>query len=392
MPPRRNPRHNPYNETPIPPPPQPPQPPPPFDAAIFQVAFIAAVAVVVSAMNGHVHSGSGTSAPPSHHDESHGHPMECTYKDFTNAKPQNFNGTGGVMVLRQWIEKTEAVFEICACPVGNKVKFASCTFSDRALTLWNGHVMSLTIVVANSISWGNLKIMLMKEYCPRGEVQKLEQELWSLEMVGTDISTYTGRFCDLANLCPDMVAPERKKLDRYIWGLSPQIQSSVLASRPDTFDSAKELAQSLIYHGNHRNSKFFVKDQQGGNNNKNKRKDKSSQGSSRKQQQVTVNVATVPAIASTNPIPAKPYAGNLPKCNKCNYHHHGPCREMQCLNCNKKGHTIRYCKSSARPINQVPSTGMIQACYGCGKVGHYKRNCPEAANIGTDGRILTITP
>ena len=84
--------------------------------------------------------------------------------------------------------------------------------------------------------------MLMREYCPRGEIQKLENELWTLGMLGTDIATYTNRFCDLTILCPDMIAPESKKIERYIWGLSPQIQSSVLASKPDTFESAKELA------------------------------------------------------------------------------------------------------------------------------------------------------
>ena len=139
MPPRRNPRRNPTNETPIPPP-QPPQPPSLFDATMFQAAFTAAVAAAVSAINAPVPSGSGTGAHPSNHGESHGHPWECTYKDFTNAKPRNFNGTGRVMLLRQWIEKMESVFEICACEEGNKVKFATCTFSDRALTSWNGHV------------------------------------------------------------------------------------------------------------------------------------------------------------------------------------------------------------------------------------------------------------
>ena len=89
---------------------------------------------------------------------------------------------------------------------------------------------------------------MLKEYCPRGEVQKLEQELWNLKMTGSDLATYTDRFCDLALLCPAMVTPEEKKVERYLWGLSPQIQDSVLASIPTTFDNAKELAQQLIDH------------------------------------------------------------------------------------------------------------------------------------------------
>ena len=67
------------------------------------------------------------------------------------------------------------------------------------------------------MGWENLKEMMMGEYCPRGEVQKLEQELWELKMVGSDIVTYTDRFCDLAALCPEMVTLESKKIERYIW-------------------------------------------------------------------------------------------------------------------------------------------------------------------------------
>ena len=99
------------------------------------------------------------------------------------------------------------------------------------------------------MGWENLKQMLMQEYCPRGEVQKIEQELWSLTMVGSNITTYTNRFSDLEILCPEMVALESKKIERYIWGLSPQIRGNVLASKPVTFDSAKQLAQALFDHG-----------------------------------------------------------------------------------------------------------------------------------------------
>ena len=116
---------------------------------------------------------------------------ECTYKDFTNAKPKTFNGSGGVVALLQWFEKTESVFEICACPEANKVMFAACTFSKRALTWWNGHVKTLTLPVASSITWEDLKTMLMKEYCPRGEIQKLEEEPWGLKMTSSDILSYT---------------------------------------------------------------------------------------------------------------------------------------------------------------------------------------------------------
>ena len=98
------------------------------------------------------------------------------------------------------------------------------------------------------MGWDTLKDLLTRKYCPRGEVQKLEEELWNLKMKGTDIMADTARFCDLVSLCPNMVPTESKKIERYIWGLVPPYRGNVLASHPTTFDNAKELAQRLIDH------------------------------------------------------------------------------------------------------------------------------------------------
>lgn len=79
--------------------------------------------------------------------------------------------------MTRWFEKIELLFEICACPEESKVKFAACTFADGSLSWWNGHIKSLTLLVAKSMSWEDLKITMLEEYCLRGEIQKLEPEL-----------------------------------------------------------------------------------------------------------------------------------------------------------------------------------------------------------------------
>lgn len=65
-------------------------------------------------------------------------------------------------------------------------------------------------------------------------------------MKGSDIATYTPQFNDLATLCHGMVTQEAKKVELYIWGLSPQIQGMVISANPSTFDGAKHLAQTLV--------------------------------------------------------------------------------------------------------------------------------------------------
>ncbi|GJY36761.1 hypothetical protein Tco_0422139, partial [Tanacetum coccineum] len=111
-------------------------------------------------------------------------PRECTYKDFLNCHPLNFKGTKGVVVLAQWFEKIELVFHISNCVVENQVKFAICTFVGNALTWWNSHMKAITQDVAYAIDWKTLKKMMTVKYCPRGEIKKLEIELWNYHHKG----------------------------------------------------------------------------------------------------------------------------------------------------------------------------------------------------------------
>lgn len=115
----------------------------------------------------------------------------CTYKDFMNYKPMNFYRNEGVVGLTKWIEKIEPVFEICYCSEGSKVRFTACTLMHGALTLWKDHVKTLGVSVANSMSWENMKALLIEEYCHHEEVQNLENELWNLKMKESDVKAYT---------------------------------------------------------------------------------------------------------------------------------------------------------------------------------------------------------
>ncbi|GKE49395.1 hypothetical protein Tco_1480653 [Tanacetum coccineum] len=62
--------------------------------------------------------------------------------------------------------------------------------------------------------WKELKQMMIDKCCLRNEVQKMEIKLWNLSVKGTDIVDYTRRFQKLALLCPTMVTPEYKMIER----------------------------------------------------------------------------------------------------------------------------------------------------------------------------------
>ncbi|GKB88271.1 putative reverse transcriptase domain-containing protein, partial [Tanacetum coccineum] len=171
---------------------------------------------------------------------------ECTYPDFLKCQPLNFKGTEGVVGLTQWFEKMESVYSISNCTVACQVKFATCTLQGNALTWWNSHVKTTTPEAAHAMPWRTLKKMMTDKYCPRGEIKKLEFEMWNLKVKGNDVVTYSQRFQELALMCDRMFPEEIDQVEKYVGGLPDTIHGSVMATKPKTMQDAIEFATELM--------------------------------------------------------------------------------------------------------------------------------------------------
>nr|GEU77081.1 hypothetical protein [Tanacetum cinerariifolium] len=86
-----------------------------------------------------------------------------------------------------------------------------CTYSDF---LKFGHN------AAYRMPWKTLKKMMTAKYCPRGEIKKLEIELWNLKV--------------------------KDEVKKYVGGLSDMIYGSVMASKPKTMQDAVQFATELM--------------------------------------------------------------------------------------------------------------------------------------------------
>ncbi|GJZ65365.1 hypothetical protein Tco_0622061 [Tanacetum coccineum] len=128
----------------------------------------------------------------------------------------------GVAGLSQWFERTESVFHISNCTVENQLMFATCTLHSVALTWWNTHVKTF------------------------GHDAAYEMEIWDLKVKGTDLTSYTQRFQELALLCRRMFPEESDKIEKYVGGLPDMIHGSVVASKLKTMQDAVEIATELM--------------------------------------------------------------------------------------------------------------------------------------------------
>ncbi|GJV92076.1 putative reverse transcriptase domain-containing protein [Tanacetum coccineum] len=138
------------------------------------------------------------------------------------------------------------LFHISNCAPENQVKFATCTFVGNALTWWNSHMKAVSQDVVYAMDWKTLKKMMTTKYCPRGEIKKLEIELWNLKVKGTDIPSYTLRFQELALMCGRMFPKESDEVKIYVGGLPDMIQGNVMSYRPQTMEEAIEFANDQM--------------------------------------------------------------------------------------------------------------------------------------------------
>ncbi|GJV54415.1 reverse transcriptase domain-containing protein [Tanacetum coccineum] len=171
---------------------------------------------------------------------------QCSYKEFMSCQPINFKGTEGAIGLIRWFERTESVFSRSNCTEDCKVKFATGTLTEEALSWWNSFAQPIGIEEAYKITWVEFKKLLIKKYCPRTEVQKMEDEFYHLTVKGNDLKTYVRRFQELATLCPTMVPDYEKMMEVFIGGLPRSIKGNVTASKPQTLEEAINIAQRLM--------------------------------------------------------------------------------------------------------------------------------------------------
>ncbi|GJZ38274.1 hypothetical protein Tco_0584465 [Tanacetum coccineum] len=110
--------------------------------------------------------------------------MDCSYMNFMNCKSLLWETEGQSARLKRWFEKIE---------------------------------QTLGLANANQIPWSNVKAMMTTEYCPATEIEKMEQELWTLRRIG-----------------------------KYIRGFPEGIKGNMISSKPATLHEAINMARALV--------------------------------------------------------------------------------------------------------------------------------------------------
>ncbi|GJS33391.1 putative reverse transcriptase domain-containing protein [Tanacetum coccineum] len=294
-----------------------------------------------------------------------GNRVGCSYKEFLACNPKEYDGKGGAVVLTRWIEKMESVHDMSGCSIDQKVKYTAGSFVGKALTWWNSQIRTLSREVAISMSWNDFKFMMIQEFCPSHEMQKLESELWNHTMVGAGHAAYTDRFHELARLVSHLVTPESRMIERYVYGLAPQICEMVATTKPKTIQKAVQISGALTDKVM-RNGSIKKVEKRG--NMGEPSKDKNGRDDNKRTRTENAFATIVNHVGREN-------TGTWPKCTICNSYHApgGTCRT--CFNCNRMGYLARDCRGVPRNVNHVNARNLtVMACYEYGSTDHGRGN------------------
>ncbi|KAI3774820.1 hypothetical protein L1987_49382 [Smallanthus sonchifolius] len=166
----------------------------------------------------------------------------CDYKSFKACDPPILTGKKDAVATFDWVIRMEAAIRLSECRANQVVKFAANSLREEASHWWEGVRQAKGSEIVDAMMWADLKTLVIKNFCPRNEIEKVEREFLGLKAGSMTHRQYTTQFNELARLVPHLVTTEERKIACYIQGLPDQVRTYVKANTPTTYDSAVELS------------------------------------------------------------------------------------------------------------------------------------------------------
>nr|GEV80997.1 reverse transcriptase domain-containing protein [Tanacetum cinerariifolium] len=280
------------------------------------------------------------------------------------------------------------------CTEDCKMKFAIGTLTEESLSWWNSFAQPIGIEEDYKITWFEFKKLLIKKYCPRTEVKKIEAEFYNLTVKRNDLKTYIRIFQELAVLCPTMVPNSEKMMEVFIGGLPRSIEENVIASKPQTLEEAITITQRLM-------DQVIKHDSvQGTNDHKQKFNDRRT-FTNNKTITITATITTAAMITTNCRIEGKKPSGlmPLPQLRTMGMLETSPCVEDVSYTTQDlaQSSVILVTRWATRPRTvetKRPATGsnllrVSVTCHACEEKGHYKIQC-QKANNSAQGRAYML--
>ncbi|GJN04999.1 hypothetical protein PR202_ga22591 [Eleusine coracana subsp. coracana] len=165
-----------------------------------------------------------------HHD---GAPQNSSYSDFLATRPPTFSSTTEPMEAENFLRMLESKFGLLNCTPVQKTLFAAQQLHGAAGAWWANHVASMG--TDRQITWGEFKDAFRAHYIPAGLVRRKAREFAALKQGNRSVEEYCEEFNRLALYAPEQVDTPAKRKDRFLEGLSAELQDRLNLNMGGTF-------------------------------------------------------------------------------------------------------------------------------------------------------------
>ncbi|GJM99484.1 hypothetical protein PR202_ga16585 [Eleusine coracana subsp. coracana] len=165
-----------------------------------------------------------------HHD---GAPQNSSYSDFLATRPPMFSSTTEPMEAENFLRKLESKFGLLTCTPVQKTLFAAQQLHGAAGAWWANHVASMG--TDRQITWDEFKDAFRAHYNPAGLVRRKAREFTTLKQGSRSVEEYCEEFNRLALYAPEQVNTPAKRKDRFLEGLSAELQDRLNLNMGGTF-------------------------------------------------------------------------------------------------------------------------------------------------------------
>ncbi|KAI3742626.1 hypothetical protein L1987_60315 [Smallanthus sonchifolius] len=105
----------------------------------------------------------------------------CDYKSFKACDPPVLTGKKDAVATFDWVIRMEAAICLSECRTDQVVKFAANSLREEASHWWEGVRQAKGSEVVDAMMWADLKTLVIKNFCPRNEIEKVEREFLGLK-------------------------------------------------------------------------------------------------------------------------------------------------------------------------------------------------------------------
>ncbi|KAJ0520340.1 putative transcription factor interactor and regulator CCHC(Zn) family [Helianthus annuus] len=306
-----------------------------------------------------------------------------SFKKFKACGPKDFTGEDGPTAMFQWFDSIEVMLHQSRCPKHLRTVNATGIFQSRALEWWTAERNKRGNDAAFGLTWEELKDLMMKEFCPPHELQKLENEFWHIKQDGGNNAGLTPRFKQLSIICPGQVATPDMMIKKYIRALTDCVADFVQAAKTITIEEtyllAAEINDKRVLAGYFKNTSKSLHQAtidptakttvapQASKASRRKRKNNNNSGKNCAitaaaplqaiPAQLQPQNRQVAAPVTNAPLAKRAYTGPHPACPTCTYHHPVGIACRFCVHCNMYGHFTANCRTGPR---QAPAQAQAQ--------------------------------